>query len=106
VVAHAFNPSTWEAEGGGALRGQGQPGLQSKSWAARAVTHKKTLSYKTKQTNKQSKTKQKKTKHNTTQHNTEKPCLNKTGGRKKGGGGRRGRGRRRINTQFPLPSWL
>ena len=69
MVAHAFNPSTWEAEGGGALRGQGQPGLQSKSWAARAVTHKKTLSYKTKQTNKQSKTKQKKTKHNTTQRN-------------------------------------
>ena len=28
MVAHAFNPSTWEAEAGG-FRVQGQPGLQS-----------------------------------------------------------------------------
>jgi hypothetical protein len=28
VVAHTFNPSTWEAEAG---RSQGQPGLQSES---------------------------------------------------------------------------
>jgi hypothetical protein len=54
VVAHAFNPSTWEAEAGGFLssrpawsteRVPGQPGL-----------HRETLSRKTnKQTNKQTK---------------------------------------------------
>jgi hypothetical protein len=31
VVAHIFNPSTWEAEVGGALWSQGQRGLYSKS---------------------------------------------------------------------------
>jgi hypothetical protein len=29
MVAHAFNPSTWEAEAGGFLSSRGQPGLQS-----------------------------------------------------------------------------
>jgi len=28
VVAHTLNPSTWEAEARGSLRGGGQPGLQ------------------------------------------------------------------------------
>ena len=30
VVAHIFNPSTWETEAGGLLGVQGQPGLQRK----------------------------------------------------------------------------
>ena len=32
VVAHAFNPSPWEAEAGGSLRVRGQPGVQNKFW--------------------------------------------------------------------------
>jgi hypothetical protein len=28
-MAHAFNPSTWNAKAGGSLRVRGQPGLQS-----------------------------------------------------------------------------
>jgi hypothetical protein len=36
VVVHTFNPSTQEAETGGSLWVQGQPGLQSESRTARA----------------------------------------------------------------------
>ena len=32
MLANAFNPSTLEAEAGGSLWVQGQPGLQSKLW--------------------------------------------------------------------------
>jgi hypothetical protein len=37
VVAHAFNPSTWEAEAGGV---QGQPGLQSEFQDSQGYTEK------------------------------------------------------------------
>ena len=47
VVAHAFNPSTWEAEAGGFLR---QPGLQSEFQDSQGYTEKPCLE---KQTNKQ-----------------------------------------------------
>ena len=43
-MTHAFNPSTWEAEAGGSLRVQGQPGLQSKfqdSWGYRETMFRK-----------------------------------------------------------------
>jgi hypothetical protein len=57
VVAHTFNPSTWEAEAGGFLS-SGQPGLQSE------FQDRETLSQKTKkQKQKQNKTKTKTKKH-------------------------------------------
>jgi hypothetical protein len=51
VVAHAFNPSTCEAEAG---RFQGQPGLQSEFQDSQGYTEKSCLE---KQTNKQKVTK-------------------------------------------------
>ena len=52
VVAHTFNPSTWEAEAGGFLWGQGQPGLQSK-FQDSPQSYRETLSWKTKTKQKQ-----------------------------------------------------
>jgi hypothetical protein len=50
VGAHAFNPSTWEAEAGGFLSSvQGQPGLQSEFQDSQNYTEKPCL--KNKQTN-------------------------------------------------------
>jgi hypothetical protein len=68
MVAHAFNPSTWDAETGGYLRlwVQGQTGLQSEFQDSQGYTEKPCV--KTKQ-NKTNKTKQNKTQHNTTQQN-------------------------------------
>jgi hypothetical protein len=40
VVAHAFNPSTWEAEAGGF---RGQPGLQSELQDSQGYTEKPCL---------------------------------------------------------------
>jgi hypothetical protein len=31
VVAHSFNPSTWEVKAGGSLGAQGQPGLHNET---------------------------------------------------------------------------
>ena len=42
VVAHAFNPSTWEAEAGGLLS-LGQPGLQSEFQDSQGYTEKPCL---------------------------------------------------------------
>jgi hypothetical protein len=42
VVAHAFNPSTWEAEAGGFLS-SGQPGLQSEFQDSQSYTEKPCL---------------------------------------------------------------
>jgi hypothetical protein len=42
VVAHAFNPSTWEAEAGD-LRVRGQPGLQSEFQVSQGYLHRKGL---------------------------------------------------------------
>jgi hypothetical protein len=42
VVAHAFNPSTWEAEAGGFLS-RGQPGLQSEFQDSQGYTEKPCL---------------------------------------------------------------
>ena len=44
MVAHAFNPSTWEAEAGGSLSVQDQPGLHSEfqdSWSYRETLYQK-----------------------------------------------------------------
>jgi hypothetical protein len=61
VVAHAFNPSTWEAEAGGFLSSvRGQPGLQSEFQNSQSYTEKPRLK------TKQNKTKQNKTKQNKT----------------------------------------
>jgi hypothetical protein len=49
VVAHAFNPSTWEAEAGGSPRDGGQPGLCSDFQDSRDYTER--LCLKTKRTN-------------------------------------------------------
>ena len=46
VVAHAFNPSTWEAEAGRYLWFQGKPGLQSE-FQDRLQSYRETLSWKT-----------------------------------------------------------
>jgi hypothetical protein len=46
VVAHAFNPSTWEAEAGGSLADlwvKGQPGLQSEFQDSQGYTEKPCL---------------------------------------------------------------
>jgi hypothetical protein len=43
VVAHAFNPSTWEAEAGGSLLVQGQPSLQSEFQDSQGYTEKPCL---------------------------------------------------------------
>jgi hypothetical protein len=49
VVAHAFNPSTWEAEAGGFLFWvRGQPGLQSKFQDSQGYTEKPCLEEKKK----------------------------------------------------------
>jgi hypothetical protein len=58
MVAHAFNPSTWEAEAGGFLSLR-QPGLQSEFQYSQGYTEKPCLK-------KQNKTKQNKTKQNKT----------------------------------------
>jgi hypothetical protein len=50
VVAHAFNPSTWEAEAGG-FRVRGQPGLQSEFQDSQGYIHRETLSRKIKKQN-------------------------------------------------------
>jgi hypothetical protein len=52
VVAHTFNPSTWEAEAGGFLV-QVQPGLQSEFQDSQGYTEKHCLEKQNKQTNKQ-----------------------------------------------------
>ena len=54
VVAHTFNPSTWEAEAGRFLS-RGQPGLQSKFQDSQGYTEKSCLE-KQKQTNSNNKT--------------------------------------------------
>jgi hypothetical protein len=57
MVAHAFNPSTQEAEAGGFLLIRGQPGLQSEFQDSQSYTQRNpTQSQKTKQ-NKKTKTK-------------------------------------------------
>ena len=52
MVAHTFNPSTWEAEAGGFLSSS-QPGLQSEFQDSQCYTEKPCL----KKTKKQNKTK-------------------------------------------------
>jgi hypothetical protein len=47
MVAHAFNPSTWEAEAGGF---QGQPGLQNEFQDSQDYTEKHCLEKQNKQT--------------------------------------------------------
>lgn len=53
VMAHTFNLSTPEAEAGGALWVQGQPGSQSKSRSARTVTQRNPISQKQSKAKKQ-----------------------------------------------------
>jgi hypothetical protein len=53
VVAHTFNPSTWEAEAGGFLSSS-QPGLQGEFQDSQGYTKKPCLE-KTKNKNKQTK---------------------------------------------------
>jgi hypothetical protein len=43
LVAHAFNPSTWEAEAGGFLSSRDQPGLQSEFQDSQGYTEKPCL---------------------------------------------------------------
>jgi hypothetical protein len=50
VVAHAFNPSTWEAEGGD-FWVRGQPGLQSEFQDSQDYTEKPCLKNKNKNKN-------------------------------------------------------
>jgi hypothetical protein len=57
VVAHAFNPSTWEAEAGGFL--SSRPAWSTERVPGHPGLHRETLSRK-----KQNKTKQNKTKQN------------------------------------------
>ena len=40
MVAHTFNPSTWEAGAGESLLSQGQPGLQSEFQDSQGYTEK------------------------------------------------------------------
>jgi hypothetical protein len=62
VVAHAFNPSTWEAESGGFL-----PGLQSEFQDSQGYIEKPCLKNKNQQTNKKQKgNKKQKTKNKQT----------------------------------------
>ena len=75
MVAHAFNPSAWEAEAVGAPWVQGEPGLQSElqdnqGW----VTQRNLVSQKQKQKQKQ-KQQQNKTKKNPTTTNNKKSIL-------------------------------
>lgn len=49
-VAHAFNPSTWEAGTGGSLGIQGQPGLRNKLQDRQRDIYSETLSSKTNHT--------------------------------------------------------
>jgi hypothetical protein len=58
MVAHTFNPSTWEAEAGGF---QGQPGLQSEFQDSQSYAKKPCLE---KTNNNNNKTKKQKTKNN------------------------------------------
>jgi hypothetical protein len=62
VVAHAFNPSTWEAEAGGFL--SSRPAWSTEQVPGQPGLHRETLSRKTKtnQTNKQTKNRKQKTK--------------------------------------------
>jgi hypothetical protein len=55
VVAHTFNPSTWEAEAGGFLSFQGQPGLQSEFQDSQGYTEKPCLGKPKNKQNKQKK---------------------------------------------------
>jgi hypothetical protein len=57
VVAHAFNPSTWEAEAGGFL--SSRPAWSTKWAPGQPGLYRETLSRKTKTKTKQNKTKQK-----------------------------------------------
>lgn len=43
MVAHTFNPSTWEAEVGGSLWAQGKPGLESEFQDIQGYTEKPCL---------------------------------------------------------------
>jgi hypothetical protein len=55
MVAHTFDPSTWEAEAGGFLSSRS---AWSTEWVpGQPELHRETLSQKNKQTNKQNKTK-------------------------------------------------
>jgi hypothetical protein len=64
MLAHTFNPSTWEAEAGGFLSSS-PPGLQSEFQDSQGYTEKHCLE-------KQNKTKQNKTKQNKTKPNKTK----------------------------------
>ena len=44
MVAHAFNPSTWEAEAGRSLEFDTSLVYKVSSWTARAVTQRNTVS--------------------------------------------------------------
>ena len=61
-VAHAFNPSTWEAEAGESLLVRDLPGLQELVPGQAPKQHRETLSQKTKKKKKKKKEKQSKTK--------------------------------------------
>jgi hypothetical protein len=62
VVAHAFSSSTREAEAGGFLSSQGQPGLQSEFQDSKGYTEKPCLEKPNQTKPKQNKPKQNKTK--------------------------------------------
>jgi hypothetical protein len=68
VVAHAFNPSTWEAEAGGFL---GQPDLQSEFQDSQGYTEKPCL--------KKKKKKKKRKKERNKEKKTKNPKNRKTG---------------------------
>jgi hypothetical protein len=59
VVAHAFNPSTWEAEARGFFLVHGQPALQSEFQDGQGYTEKPCLEKKKKKKKKKSKEKEK-----------------------------------------------
>jgi hypothetical protein len=61
MVAHAFNPSTWEAEAGGFL--SSKPAWSTEWVPGEPGQHRETLSRRNKNKTKQNKTKQNKTKH-------------------------------------------
>jgi hypothetical protein len=58
VVAHAFNPSTWEAEAGGFL--SSRPAWSTKGFPGQPGLYKETLSQKKKKKKKKKKEKKKK----------------------------------------------